>query len=367
MSVLASLSPRPSCGVLASALSRCVWAFVCALVLTWSAPSRADDEQARARTLFAQGVEGFERGDYEAALAAFEQAYRLAPHPAVRVNMANCFEQLGRFPEAVFNYERFLQESDGSATREQRAAVSEAIQRLKQRIGHLVVVTSPADAALTIDGAAVVHGELHPIPLAAGTHTLRAVKPGYVPSERLIEVQAGVERRIRLELMSETPVVAQPLNTDVASEPTSYDDDPPPAFATRARAGSEGERRRLRPAVWVALGTTALFGAGAAVSGVLALRAERDFEDALARSKDARLDEQTRAEARAAGYDASDRANVFATVTDVLIGATAVSATTAAVLWWVDRRRASGDRQRLSFRTTVGPRGTALGVLGGRF
>jgi tetratricopeptide (TPR) repeat protein len=70
-------------------------------------PSRgaAQDDTARARTEFQRGVELFQGSDYQRALDAFQEAYRLAPHASVRLNIANCYEQLGRPVEALFHFE----------------------------------------------------------------------------------------------------------------------------------------------------------------------------------------------------------------------------------------------------------------------
>ena len=104
-----------------------LWSWLAGVILTCTLciPSlgAAQDNKAKARALFGEGVAAFDRGDFENALESFTQAYRLAPHPAVRVNMANCYEQLGRYAEATFNYQRFLEESEGNVSPEQRREV----------------------------------------------------------------------------------------------------------------------------------------------------------------------------------------------------------------------------------------------------
>ena len=90
------------------------------------APRKYTDEPSSAAELFAAGVRHFEAGEFEDALESFTQAYRLKPHPIVRVNMANCFEELGRPVEAEFNYERFLSESA-----EQGGASPDQVEEIK--------------------------------------------------------------------------------------------------------------------------------------------------------------------------------------------------------------------------------------------
>ena len=63
--------------------------------------ARAQDVRSRAREQFQRGVAAFEAGRYEEALAAFQEAFRLKPHPSVRLNMAACYEKLDRPREAL--------------------------------------------------------------------------------------------------------------------------------------------------------------------------------------------------------------------------------------------------------------------------
>jgi hypothetical protein len=118
--------------------------------------------------------------------------------------------------------------------------------------------------------------------------------------------------------------------------------------------------------VWVALGSALVFGASAGVSGVLAWKAQNDFDDAVADSNDPMRPTSERIAARADGLDAADRADVLATVTDVLLAGAAVSAGTAFVLWLVDRRSAR-DVRSLSVAPSVGGRGEAQAVIRGTF
>ena len=68
-------------------------ALALALITTFSV-ARAQDDREQARIQFERGVGLYESHDYEGALASFQEAYRLAPHPTVRVNMANCLPSM---------------------------------------------------------------------------------------------------------------------------------------------------------------------------------------------------------------------------------------------------------------------------------
>lgn len=351
---------RPSLGTVLACVVRSTLGALALLHCLWCVlPAAAQDDKAQARALFGDGVSAFDRGDYAAALQSFQGAYRLAPHPAVRVNMANCFEQLGKYVEAAFNYERFLQESGSDVPPEQRAEVEAAIQRLNGKIGTLFITTEPGDAALSVDGEPTARVPGTGLKLSAGTHTLRATRPGYVASERMLQVDGGAERSISLSLY---PAAIEPEAAPPASEPARE-----PVMELQSNEARRDSSANLRPVMWVALGSAAVFGVGAAVTGGLAIKAQNDFDDSVARSNDPSVPPPAREQARSDGVDAADRADLYATVTDVLIAGSAVGATTAFVLWLVDRKRERSESS-LAFTPAVAPNGrSAQWLLRGTF
>ncbi len=280
------------------------------------------------------GVGAYERGDFENALESFTQAYRLAPHPAVRVNMANCYEQLGRFAEATFNFQRFLEESGPDIAPEQRAEVENAIERLKLKFGELIVDTRPADVSLSIDGMSAQRGLDGRIQLRSGPHLLRATKPGYVNLERSIDVVGGTEQRVTLELQSLSVAPAPSVDEGVEEQESESDWRP----TTDAIPEQQDGRSKLRPAMLITFGAAMLCGIGAGITGGLAVKAQNDFDDAVAASNSGSASAMMRAQARADGLDASDRADTLAVTTDVLWISAAVGASAAFVMWMVDRR-----------------------------
>ena len=154
-------------------------AFAFALTLAAGAVAQSDEDRARAREQFGLGVERYEGGNYQGALEAFQEAYRLAPHPTVRVNMANCYEHLDRPLEAMHHFERFLAEADG-ASRQQRREVQAAIRRLEGQLGQLRLAIAPDGARVVIDNAETrVAPILEPVRLVAGTHHLTVRLDGY--------------------------------------------------------------------------------------------------------------------------------------------------------------------------------------------
>ena len=65
------------------------------------------NEQAirdEARQLFKDGVVAYDKKRYVAALAAFERAYELKPHPIVLLNLAQSELMAGRLDDACFHF-----------------------------------------------------------------------------------------------------------------------------------------------------------------------------------------------------------------------------------------------------------------------
>lgn len=67
-----------------------------------------------ARKLFQEGVEMYERGEYGAAIAAFEESYELTCKAPLLHNIARAEEQLGDIEGAILTYERLLQSADAA-------------------------------------------------------------------------------------------------------------------------------------------------------------------------------------------------------------------------------------------------------------
>ncbi|NPC74131.1 MULTISPECIES: tetratricopeptide repeat protein [Corallococcus] len=71
----------------------------------------AADDQAREK--FSEGNLAYDLGEFDRALKAFSEAYRLKPLPAFLFNIAQCHRQLNNPSRASFFYRRYLSLSQG--------------------------------------------------------------------------------------------------------------------------------------------------------------------------------------------------------------------------------------------------------------
>lgn len=356
--------------------------------------AQSDGEgRARARAEFDRGVELYRLEQWQPALTAFQEAYRLSPHPTVRVNMANCYERLSRPMEAIFHFERYLSEMGRNAPAPQRREVEASLTRLRRNVGELVLQVSPDGASVRIDDAEERRAPiLEPVRLVAGPHTIAIRLDGYEATTRAVTVEGGASATVAVSLERARPQVAATTPAPATTRaPTTSASSTAPANALpneESTPSSEGLRTELpRPdprqrrtddtdlanadftsqvraqndeparnealtasdtsaddgsssnstAIWVAGGATVAMLGGAIATGVLALSADSDFDDAVLRSNDGSLSAEVRNQAVTDGNAAADRASTLALVSDILSVGAVLGAVTTVVLFFTSK------------------------------
>ncbi len=327
--------------------------------------SAQSDDRARARAAFGEGVKAYEAGQYPRALESFQEAYRLQPHPSVRVNMANCYERMGRAPEALSHFEGFLAEVGAGAPRAQRNEVRRAIERIRKQTGEVFVRVTPSGAAITIDGQSTKTAPvLDAVRLNRGSHEFVVTKAGYEPVRRMVEVEGGGRAELRVDLVAIepaplTPIDASPADgTAPAASETGGDSSKTGALG-RADSGHDDSGREPRPgsrnkAAYIALGLTSAAALVAIGTGIGALVTNRRFDDSVARSNDPRLSTTERTDARNDGLSQSDRARRLALSADVLGAAALAGIGVTLYLFLARPKKTSSDSAKLTVQPTVG-------------
>ena len=140
--------------------------------VAWAQQDDPVTQQARAR--FKEGVDFYDKGQYENARLAFLQAYALKKHPAVLLNLAQSSAKAGHPLEAAKYFQQFLKEST-SASPAQRSDAEAGLSEVRQKIGRIEIV-APAGSDITLDekdrlGTAPF---ADPIDVEPGSHSLRA-------------------------------------------------------------------------------------------------------------------------------------------------------------------------------------------------
>lgn len=215
-----------------------------------AAPKNADADR-----LFKSGVALFGEGKYAEALAEFERAYEIEPHPLVLYNIAGCYRELSRYAEAVKFYTRFLDEGrGGKAPAARLTAAQSELDGILARVARVTVKVAPSGGTeLVVDGASLGTFPLDmPLILAPGEHRILAKASGRIDAERTLRLASGDELDVELTLAEapargaettpETTATRGPARGASRSEPSSAPRRSPPWFSIGAGYGTNLRR-----------------------------------------------------------------------------------------------------------------------------
>jgi hypothetical protein len=185
-----------------------------ALVRPAKAQTGAEDPTtAMARARFKEGVEYYDKGQFELARAAFLQAYALKKHPAVLLNLAWSCLKSGHALEAERYFRQFLSEGREISDK-QRADANDGLNQTHAKLGR-IEVSAPTGTEVTIDGERAGTAPIADlIPVEAGAHTVKFKGPDGATETDSVSVMGGEK------------VVARYNRTTVA---TTTAPSPPPA------------------------------------------------------------------------------------------------------------------------------------------
>jgi tetratricopeptide (TPR) repeat protein len=229
--------------------------------------SSASVEKGRAH--FQRGVELFREGDYRAALVEFKRSYESAPSYRILYNIGQTSFELQDYANALRAFERYLAEGGADVPANRRTIVEGEIRKLQGRVARVDVEVNVAGAQITVDDAPVGTSPLsEPVLVSAGVRRIAALKPPLVAALRSVELAGGDRTKIVLKL--EDP-------------PQTNPDRPEPSGPTALNpiTGAPQDPCPNRTPSWISLGVTGALGAGAAVTGLLALQANSKLQDDL--------------------------------------------------------------------------------------
>jgi len=107
-----------------------------------SAGAQTPEAREQAKAKFAEAQTAYHLGEFQKALAAYTEAYRLLPLPDFLFNVAQCHRQLGNAESAAFSYRRYLElatkakghpPENASLTRDLIAEMEERARQQKAR------------------------------------------------------------------------------------------------------------------------------------------------------------------------------------------------------------------------------------------
>jgi hypothetical protein len=157
--------------------------------------------QKEADRHFKSGVALYKDAKYAEALAEFERAYAIAPHPLVLYNIAGCHRELLHYAQAVTYYRRFLSDGAGKVPAARLSTAQTELDALLTLVGRVTVTITPATDGVTlaVDDKPLDRSAM-PLILAPGEHRLVARAPGRRDAEQAVQVAAGEALTVELAL-----------------------------------------------------------------------------------------------------------------------------------------------------------------------
>jgi hypothetical protein len=197
-----------------------------------SVPSASNgSDEAAVAALLAQGTELRRARRDEEALHVFERAQAQRPSPEALAQVALAEQATGRWVGAERDLVQALASADDPWIAKHRAELTSALAYIRNHLGQLEILGSPAGATVLLNGARVGTLPLPaPLTVANGEAVVGLAAGGYTPLSRKVTIEAGRLAREVIDLPALAPAVATAPNPstlpliDGAPRPSSQAD-----------------------------------------------------------------------------------------------------------------------------------------------
>ncbi|HEY4183081.1 MAG TPA: PEGA domain-containing protein [Kofleriaceae bacterium] len=169
-------------------------------------PKEQSSEQKDADRFFKSGVDLYKEGKFAEALAEFERAYEIQPHPLVLYNIAVCHRELSHYQEAVKFYKRFIVEGKGQVKQDKLTTAQSELDAVLARVARVTITVSPDGATIYVDDQELGTLVEMPLILPPGEHRLVAKAPGRTDATRVVRVASGDELSVDLPTKEAPPL-----------------------------------------------------------------------------------------------------------------------------------------------------------------
>jgi tetratricopeptide (TPR) repeat protein len=316
-----------------------------ALVLCVAFPA-VGSEKDEAKQLFESGLKLMKIDDFAAAAANFERSTALFATQNSLFNLANCYQAMRRYGDALTTLERLDHDFGKALKPEIKSAAARREAEIRSLVARLTVQVEPIDASLTVDGKDTGTGLARgPLLLAPGDHILEAIRVGYRTQRWSISLVSGKEQLELVRLEAEPTPAPVPSAFSAQVPPVAAA--PTPDLATSAIPEPAHKSRALRIVAWSTLAGALAAGATAGGFWLIARGHHADF------LKYNNADQANASKLYAAKSDGQN-------AQDIAIGcgiAAAALAVTSGITYWLGRD--SGQDTGLSSAIHITPFGLA--------
>ncbi len=291
-------------------------------------PVQADEtdpasDRSEAEERYNRALELFNEGSYDASRLEFERAYELAPSYRILYNVALVNVQMNDYAAALTAFERFLSEGADKISATRQEEVRSTIEQLRTKVGFLKFAVDESGAEVFVDDILIgTTPLLNEVRVNVGRRRIFVSWKGERKTQ-LVEVAGGDHLDVEFQLVKPLPAV----------EEVSFEGNNPAPPPNRAP-------------VYISWGLTGALAAGTATFGILALGAKSDQNK-----------EKEKFGVSSAELEASaSKVKNLALVTDILLGATVISAGVAVFLTIKTPQTSSHEKVAL----VVQPNGASL-------
>jgi hypothetical protein len=317
--------------------------FIIALV---SSVARADssDDVVRAEALFAEGRRLMATRDYVAACPKFADSQNLNPAPGTALNLAACYERVGKLASAWAAYKTAQAMANNAGQRERAAAAKRKATTLESRVSRLTITVSTNSHApgleIRCDQELVHEAEWGvAVPRDGGGHDVQATAPGKETWTTHVELKESEQTSdVEVPPLEDAPSAPAPPAAAQASAPAPESS----AGAREAIAQAPSETKQDRPQTQrlVALAVGGLGVGGVVLGSVAGLVASSKYDSA---KKSCGLDVHACDPTRQSDWSSlHDSASSWATVSTIAFVAGGAALAAGAVLFFMAPKDKTG-------------------------
>lgn len=253
---------------------------------------------------------------YEEAYAEFKVAYQASPSWKILGNLGITAMKLERDGEAIEAFSRYLEEGGKNIDAGERADIERDLATLRASAVTVLLTTTPAEISVSDERTPSQGSPVRNRYQSQGGSLRLQIRPGH----HLMTATLDEKPPLRFEFDAQPGGNEQhDFNFDTVVPPPTATPLPAPA-APPISAPSPRSARPVPTAVWVGVAATGVFAVAAGVTGVMALGKNSDYQ--AANGHDAARAKTLQSETKTLNL-----------VTDVLLGATLVSAGVTTVLY----------------------------------
>ena len=309
------------------------------VAVTAGAQSGNAGNRAAAEALFNEGRSLVAAGKFADACPKFEASQQLDPGLGTLLNLAECYEKLGKTASAWAEYKEAIPLARAAGSKVRQDLATERATALESRLSMLTIralggTEEATGLEIRRDGVPVQPAELgSPIPVDPGPHTIEAVAPG--KQKWSSTVQLTDASKLSVDVPALTPLAA-------GAAPPTPADTPKPIETPPTDTGTASNASSKQHAAAIVVGAVGIVGVG--LGAVFGLGASSKWSDAKSECTAYPYGcSQTALDARSSAQSKASVATVA-----FIVGGAAIAG--AAVLWFT-----AGPSQEKSMALGVGP------------